>query len=104
MVTSPIADMWHICAKVCSFFCISLQRQTCLLDVQTAAGTVLAQGGMAASRAAEALRNNIRDEQELYNHFLMAVRSLLTPLQSAIAISHVSPFACHAGFSIPSKL
>ena len=51
---------------------------------------MLAQGQMAASRAAEDLRNNIRDEQELYNHFLMAVRSLLTPLQSAIAISHVS--------------
>ena len=57
---------------------------------QTAAGTVLAQGQMAACRAAEDLRNNIRDEQELYNHFLMAVRSLLTPIQSAIAISHVS--------------
>ena len=57
--------------------------------LQTAAGTVLAQGQMAASRAAEDLRSNIRDEQELYNHFLMAVRSLLSPLQSAIAISHV---------------
>ena len=45
---------------------------------------------MAASRAAEDLRSNIRDEQELYNHFLMAVRSLLTPIQSAIAISQVS--------------
>ena len=72
--------------------------------MQAAAGTVLAQGGMAASRAAEALRNNIRDEQELYNHFLMAVRSLLTPLQSATAISHVSLLACHAGSSISSKL
>ena len=55
-----------------------------------ARGTVLAQGQMAATRAAEDLRNNIRDEQELYNHFLMAVRSLLTPIQSAIVISHVS--------------
>ena len=75
---------------------VYLQGETCLHDLQTAAGTVLAQGQMAASQAAEALRNNIRDEQELYNHFLMAVRSLLTPLQSAIAISHVSPLACHA--------
>ena len=58
--------------------------------VQMARGTVLAQGQMAATRAAEDLRNNIRDEQELYNHFLMAVRSLLTPIQSAIVISHVS--------------
>ena len=55
-----------------------------------ARGTVLAQGQMAATRAAEDLRNNIRDEQELYNHFLLAVRSLLTPIQSAIIISHVS--------------
>ena len=86
------------------FFMSLCRDQPYLHVMQTAAGTVLAQVGMAASRAAEALRNNIRDEQELYNHFLMAVRSLLTPLQSAIAISHVSPLASPAGFSIPSKL
>lgn len=52
-------------------------------------GIALAQGLLAAGDAAEQLRRNVAEEQQLHNSFLLAVRAQLDPLQSAIAIVHV---------------
>ena len=54
-------------------------------------GIAAAQGLLAASNAAEALRANIAEEQQLHNDFLRSVRSVLEPFQSAIAIVQVPP-------------
>ena len=53
------------------------------------AGIALAQGLLAAGDAAEELRRNVEEEQQLHNEFLLAVREKLEPLQSATAIVHV---------------
>lgn len=52
-------------------------------------GIQLAQGLLVVSEAAEELRQNIAEEQQLHNQFLVAVRATLTPLQSATAIVQV---------------
>ena len=54
----------------------------------------MAQRLLVASNAAEALRWNIVEEQQLYNHFLNAVRTIMQPIQSAIAIVQVHPPIC----------
>lgn len=51
----------------------------------------MAQRLLVASNAAEALRRNIVEEQQLYNQFLNAVRTIMQPIQSAIAIVQVHP-------------
>jgi hypothetical protein len=61
-----------------------------VMAVQSAGGHAMAQNLLAAQTAAEALRDNIREEQELYNQFLMAVRTIITPIQAATAIVQVS--------------
>ncbi|BDA50678.1 hypothetical protein COCOBI_16-3540 [Coccomyxa sp. Obi] len=63
---------------------------------RSAGGIAVAQGLLAASDAAEALRANIADEQLLHNDFLCSVRSVLQPLQSAIAIVHSYPWCPEA--------
>lgn len=60
-----------------------------LQDLQ--GGTAMAQGLHVASNAAEALRRNIMEEQQLYNQFLNAIRTIVLPIQSAIAIVQVPP-------------
>lgn len=56
----------------------------------------MAQRLLVASNAAEALRRNIVEEQQLYNQFLNAVRTIMQPIQSAIAIVQVHPpFSCN---------
>lgn len=57
--------------------------------VQDSGGRTLAQNLLAATSAAEALRENIREEAELYNQFLLAVRAVIDPLQAATAIVQV---------------
>ena len=58
----------------------------------------MAQRLLVASNAAEALRRNIVEEQQLYNQFLNAVRTIMQPIQSAIAIVQVYPPILHATF------
>ncbi|EIE26965.1 hypothetical protein COCSUDRAFT_64738 [Coccomyxa subellipsoidea C-169] len=55
-------------------------------------GTAMAQGLHVASNAAEALRRNIMEEQQLYNQFLNAIRTIVLPIQSAIAIVQAYPW------------
>lgn len=55
----------------------------------------MANGLLVASNAAEALRNNIAEEQQLYSQFVNAVRSIVQPIQTAIAIVQVtSQYSC----------
>ncbi|KAK9917243.1 hypothetical protein WJX75_002250 [Coccomyxa subellipsoidea] len=60
------------------------------------AGIALAQGLLAAGDAAEELRCNVEEEQQLHNEFLLAVREKLEPLQSATAIVHSYPWCPEA--------
>ncbi|CAL8468956.1 g8497 [Coccomyxa elongata] len=55
-------------------------------------GTAMAHGLLVASNAAEALRSNIAEEQQLYSQFVNAVRSIVQPIQTAIAIVQAYPW------------
>ena len=50
----------------------------------------MAHGLLVASNAAEALRCNIAEEQHLYSQFVNAVRSIVQPIQTAIAMVQVA--------------
>ncbi|BDA43047.1 hypothetical protein COCOBI_04-0570 [Coccomyxa sp. Obi] len=62
-------------------------------------GTAMAHGLLVASNAAEALRHNIAEEQQLYSQFVNAVRSIIQPIQTAIAIVQAYPW-CPDGLAI----
>ncbi len=73
--------------------CQAVDAQGNALPLQDPQGGIaVAQGLLAASDAAEALRANIAEEQQLHNDFLCSVHSVLEPMQSAIAIVHVRSY------------
>ena len=61
-----------------------------LLPAQTAAcSRAVEEGLLAAGSVAEALRENLRAEQEIYHAFIGACRRIIRPVQAATAIVQV---------------
>jgi predicted GTPase len=60
-----------------------------VMRAQKGGGRTMAQAYMTATSAVEALRENIREEHELYMQFVVAVRKIVTPIQAAVSIVQV---------------